>query len=86
MNETNKAFHRAQAKALEDRSPYYDARAAGKLSIGAGLVAGVIVYLVNGQDLVRAGLAAAFWIAIGWYSGKAIFPRDSVARPPQQRF
>lgn len=58
----------------DQRQPYYDARAATKLALGAGLVAGVVAYLVNGHDLARAAIAAAFWVVIGWYSGKALFP------------
>lgn len=60
----------------EVKEPYYNARAATLLALGAGAAAGVLTYLVNGQDFIRAGLAAAVWIGIGWFSGKAIFPRE----------
>lgn len=61
--------------------PYYNASAATKLALGAGIVAGLVVYLVNGQDLARAAIAAAIWVVIGWYSGKAMFPRKTTPTP-----
>ena len=65
---------RKEANALAGQVPHFDVRAATKLAIGTGIVAGLIVYLVNGQDVLRAGIAAFIWLAIGWYSGKVIFP------------
>ena len=44
-----------------------------KLAVSAALLAGFSVYLVNGQDLIRAGIAAWVWLAFGWYGGKVIF-------------
>jgi hypothetical protein len=46
---------------------------------GSRLRGGVVVYLLNGQDYVRAAIAAVLCGLIGWYSGKAFFPR--VAAP-----
>lgn len=57
-----------------EQLPHFDVRATTKLAVGAGIVAGLVTYLVNGQDVLRAGIAASIWLAIGWYSGKAIFP------------
>lgn len=65
----------------EAKQPYYDASAATKLALGAGLVAGLIIYLVNGQDLDRSAIGAAIWVAIGWYSGKGLFPCESPPTP-----
>jgi hypothetical protein len=59
----------------EVKQPYYNARAAALLALCAGAVAGVVTYLVNGQDAARAAMAATLWVVIGWYSGKTIFPR-----------
>lgn len=65
-------------------SPSYDARAATKLAIGAGIVAGFVVYLLNGQDPARAAIAALLWVAIGWYGGKALFWRGAASQPAQE--
>lgn len=60
----------------EQDQPDYNASAAIKVAISAGAVSGLVVYLVNGHDFTRAGIAAGFWIVMGWYLGKAIFSRD----------
>ena len=33
-----------------------------------------VVYLVNGHDFLRAAIAGLIWLAIGWYSGKVLYP------------
>jgi uncharacterized membrane protein YfcA len=63
----------------DKQQPYYNARAATTLALGAGSAVGIVVYLLNGQDYVRAAIAAVLCGLIGWYSGKAFFPR--VAAP-----
>lgn len=64
---------RTQAKMLESQLPNCGVRGATKLAIGASIVAGLVTYLVNEQDVLRAGIAAFIWLAIGWYSGKVLF-------------
>ena len=55
-----------------DRMQPHNASAAIKLALGAGIAAGLITYMVNGQDFARAAISAALWVVIGWYSGKAL--------------
>lgn len=56
---------------------YYDRIAAGKFAIVAGLVTGLFAYLVNGHDLVRAGVFALLSLAVAWYGGKVIFSQSA---------
>lgn len=65
----------------EQKQPYYNARVATTLALDAGVVMGVVVYLVNGQDIARAAIAAVLCGLIGWYSGKALFPRETSPAP-----
>lgn len=66
---------RSLAQVLEAQLPWYDVRAAWQLSVGAAVLGGLLTYAVNGQDPLRAGVASALWLAIGWYSGKVLFDR-----------
>ena len=50
--------------------------AATKLALLASLIAFVVTFAVNGQDLLRAGISAFLWLTIAWYGGKTIFPRQ----------
>jgi hypothetical protein len=68
---------RKQADALEAALPHYDVRGALVLSLSLASVAGLFAYLVNGHDVVRAGVAGFIWLAIGWYSGKVMLRRKT---------
>ena len=65
----------------ETTQPYYNVRSAAALALGAGLGMGAVVYLLNGQDYVRAAIGAVLCGCIGWYSGKAFFPRVAPKSP-----
>ena len=45
---------------------------ATKFALVASLLAFAITFTVNGQDPVRAGIAALLWFCMGWYAGKTI--------------
>lgn len=64
----------------DQRRPDYSAPSAKKLALGAGLVAGVVAYFVNVQDLPRAAKAQ---ITVTVDMGTAFRGIPSVVRPGQ---
>lgn len=50
----------------------HDGKLAAKLAVALGSFFGVAAYLVNGQDMVRAGISALIMGLGGWYLGTSV--------------
>ena len=59
------------------QSEQQNTHAATKFALVASLFAFAITFAMNGQDPVRAGIAALLWFCMGWYAGKTIYPQQT---------
>lgn len=62
------------------QSERQNTHAATKFALVASLIAFAVTFAVNGQDPVRAGIAALLWFCLGWYAGKTIYPPQKDSR------